>query len=177
MQPQSKGYARARGRSFKCALSALIWLAVLSSCVTQRRCLEKFPPLPPDTLTVCTTTYRDTTVYVPMPADTVRDSIPVQLPCPQAANYKSDAVRAVGKYATAAAWLESGQLKIHMTMNDVKLQLTIDSAIKANTKTVTITKSQVLEKRFVPPFYRATLFVSIFLVLLVLGLFFILLRR
>lgn len=167
-------------RSLKSALCVVALLLLSASCVTQRSVMRYLAlhPLPADTVTVTDTQWRDTTVYVPMPADTVRDSIQVVLPCPDVpVTYKSDTVKAAGKYAKAEAWLEGDQLKIKLTMNEVKLAFTIDSIAATRTKTVTVTKQVTVEKRVIPPFYRAMLFVSIALFLMFVIIIFIALRR
>ena len=177
---KSKVIARSRACSFKCVLFALAWLAVLPSCVTQRRVMNYLAehPLPADTVLVEVIEWRDTTFYVPVPADTVRDSIPVVLPCPDApVSFTSPPVQAVGKYATATAWIERGQLQIKLTMNDVKIAFEVDSLAALKTKTVTVTNTVTVHEKYVPPFYRATLFVSIILLALFVVIIFIALRR
>jgi hypothetical protein len=164
-------------RTLKIALFAALLVALLPSCVTQRKCLLRFPPPPADTVTSTVTKWRDTTLYVPMPADTVRDSIDVVLPCPEAQLVTTGKVTAKGKYATADAWLDRGKLKIKLVMNDVQLKVTIDSAIKASTKTSIITQHIIVEKKVIPPLYRASLFVNIFLIVFVAAIFYIALRR
>jgi len=95
---------------------ALLCLLVLSSCVTQRRCMEKFPP---DTVRVETVTYRDTIIPVFVPG------------------YKPVFNWSVGGSVITSSGTAHGQAwVIHDTLfqkvwqTDTTLQVKLDSAIK-----------------------------------------------
>jgi hypothetical protein len=162
-----------RLRSFKRIAFVAAWSIILASCATQKRCMERWPPVPVDTVTVENTVYRDTTFYVTTPADTIRDSIQVVIPCGETQQtFASDTMRTENKFARAAVWIVGTKLRMRLEIKSQQLSLFVDSVAVANTKTVTITKTVTLEKRVVPPFYKATLFVSIALLLLfALGIF------
>jgi hypothetical protein len=134
-------------------------------------------PLPTDTTVQVVTEWRDTTFYVPVPADTVRDSVPVVLPCPAVSNYASDTAKAVGRYATAKAWIKNGQLHVDLTMNDAQLEFHVDSLAAVRTKTVTVTQQVTVKEKIKPPLYRASLFVNLFFIVLFLLILFLVLRR
>lgn len=147
-------------------------LALFSSCVTQRRCVEKFPPI--TTIdTVETILIVDTTIYVRLPADMVVDSILVEVE----PDYSSEVVSAKAEYGSARAWINDGKLRLQLTMNDTLIAYRIDSLALVNTKTITVEKERVLEVKKVPPFYKATLYIAILLFVLVLCLFFLALRK
>lgn len=138
-------------------------LAMFSSCVTSRRCIEKFPPI--TTIdTVETILIVDTTIYVRLPADTVVDSILVEVE----PDYSSEVVSAKAEYGSARAWINDGKLRLQLTMNDTLIAYRIDSLALVNTKTITVEKERVLEVKKVPPFYKATLYIAILLFVLVL---------
>jgi hypothetical protein len=122
-------------------------------------------------------TYRDTTVYLTLPADTVTDSVYIEVPCPALDDYVSDTVRVDKKLASASAWIERRKLKLQLAMKDAVLEFTIDSIAATRTKTVTITEMKIVKEKFVPPFYRASLFVNIILILFFLVGIFLSLRR
>ena len=174
---KSKAVIRSGARSFKCVLLVLIVASVLSGCVTQRRCLQKYPAQPADTVIKEIVTYRDTTVYLTLPADTVTDSIFITIPCPALDDYVSDTVRVDKKLASASAWIERRKLKLQLAMKDAVLEFTIDSIAATRTKTITITETQYVKEKFVPPFYRASLFVNLILILLFIVGIFLSLRR
>lgn len=123
-------------------------------------------PLPADTVVQIQTVYRDTTFYVTTPADTTRDSITVVLPCPPEEEFKTDTLKRETRFAKAAAWIKGSKLFLQVEIKSQQLAFFVDSIAAINTKTVTITKTVTVEKRVVPPFYKATLFVSIALLLL-----------
>jgi hypothetical protein len=172
MHWSSKGYVRLGTGSFKCGLFALIVASILSGCVTQRRCAEKFPAQPADTVIKEIVTYRDTTVYIALPADTITDSIFIAQPCPGFDDYSSDTVRVDKKLASASAWITHRKLKIELAMKEAILEFTIDSIASTRTQTITITETEYVKQRYVPPIYIASLFVNIVLILLfILGIF------
>jgi hypothetical protein len=166
-----------KASSFKCALFVAVLVSLTSSCVTQRRCMQKYPPIPVTADTVEIVAYRDTIIYVTLPADTITDSVTVVMPCPEADGFKSDTVRVSNDLANAKAWISENYLRVQLRINEKTLALKIDSAVRASTKTITIVKNVVVEKRVVPVFYRATLFVSIILILLFVVIIWIALRR
>ena len=157
--------------SFKCAILALTWLVLLASCVTQRRCMEKYPPVPVDTVTVENTVYKDTTFYVQLPADTLRDTVELVLPCPPPPDFVKVAT-VENRFAKATAKIVRGRLTVELMIKDAVLEKHIDSLAVARTKTVTITNNVVIEKKVIPPFYKACLYVSIaFFILFVIFIF------
>lgn len=163
-------------RSLKIGLSAVVLLAVVSGCVTQRRCLDKFPPAAADTIIVESVTYRDTTITVTLPADTIRDSVMIYVDVP-AQDIPPASVTVRNDYAQATARIEHNQLKVDLILNERRLEILIDSAAELRTKTVTITETVIQKERYVPAFYKATLFISIILILLFLAGIYISLRR
>lgn len=145
----------------------IIILALIStSCVTQRRCYDKFPP---DTVKIVrdTTIYKDTTIYIHLPGDTVRDSIPVPVSIPPDINRKP--AEAHTSLAHARAWIENRQLKLELTQKDSLFQVQLDSAIRANKHQETITR--IVEKPLPPkPFYKVGFFILLGLVLFTITL-------
>jgi UDP-N-acetylglucosamine enolpyruvyl transferase len=156
-----------RWRWLNLALRVAVVGILLTSCATQKRCFEKYPPVAADTVITEKKVYRDTTFYVTTPADTVRDSIQIVIPCgEEQGNYASDTLRKGTKFMEAKAWIKGKKLFMQVEIKSQQLALFVDSIAVANTKTVTITKTVIQEKRVVPPFYKACLFVSIALLLL-----------
>lgn len=138
----------------------LIIAALLASCATQRRCLIKFPPV--TTVQIRDSiAYRDTTIYFPIPADTVRDSIPVVEPCPDnkplRPEYKSKPVTVENRFSTAFAWIENGSLKLQLMTNDTTLKFVIDSAVSERVKQITINQQFVKPVKYIPNFYKIAL--------------------
>ena len=90
----------------------LIFALAATSCATQKRCLEKWPPQidPIDTVVVThvkdTTIYRDTTITIRIPADTVRDTVKIE--AKPKSEYSADTARSETEYAKATAWIQPG---------------------------------------------------------------------
>jgi hypothetical protein len=164
-----------RMRYVKAAVCLAVWLAILPSCATQKRCMEKWPPMAADTVFKQVVSYRDTIIYITLPADTVADSLAILLNLPEPVTmegYISDTVNVIDKFASASAWVVNKKLKIQLRLNKTTLAFAIDSAATLKEKTVTITKTVIQEKKYIPVFYQACLFVSIILILLfIIGIY------
>ena len=130
---------------------SILILVLLTGCVTQRRCLKKFPPIVSiDTVIKDTTIYRDTTVYVYLPGDTVyRDTVievPVGLYVPP--------VTAETELARARVWIQAQRLRLELVQKDSLLQFKIDSAVRANSRVEYITKTETTQLPPKPFFKR-----------------------
>jgi len=159
-------------RSLKIALFACVWLACLSSCATAKRCAKKYPPLPADTVIVVKTEWHDTTIYLTTPADTLRDTVEITLPCPEADQYVSQIARVENELASAKAWIENKRLRLELQIKERQLAIHIDSVAELRKEIVTVTTTKIVKEKFVPPFYRASLFVNIALMgLFIIGIF------
>lgn len=167
-------------RSFKLAAITFVAPAIFISCATQRRCLEKFPP----TTTIeirDLITYRDTAIFIPIPADTVRDSIPIISPCPDnkpiRPEFKTKPVMVKNRWSTATAWIEHGQLKLELAVNDTTLEFVIDSAVTERVKQITINQQFVKPVKYIPKVYKIALTALIIVVILAILKIILNLRR
>jgi hypothetical protein len=151
---------------------------LLTSCVTERRCFEKFPCTPVDTVVATQVEYRDTVVYRDVPPVVLVDSVPYVVPCADTLHPApaSDTVRLDTPLASARAWIARDALHVGLTIHGQRLAFVIDSAVRAATKTVTIYKEKTVTVKVVPPFYRACLYVAIILIILFVVIIFIALR-
>jgi hypothetical protein len=168
-------------RSFKWAAIVLIALAFFNSCVTQRRCLEKFPPTTTTEIRD-SISYRDTTIYVPIPTDTVRDSIPVECPemtpgSPAPKPKPTKPVMVKNRWSTAMAWIENGHLKLNLMTNDTTLTFVIDSAVTERMKQITINQQFVKPVKYIPKVYKIALIALIIVVFLAVLKILVNLRR
>lgn len=165
----------------KFVLIVSIAAAFFGSCVTQRRCLEKFPP--ETTVQIRDSiAYRDTTIYIPIQADTVRDSIPVEChettpgsPAPKPKNTKPVMVK--NRWSTAVAWIENGKLKLDLMTNDTTLAFVIDSAVSERVKQITINQQFVKPEKYIPKFYKIALWMLVIVFVLAVGKIIVNLRR
>ena len=118
----------------KTSILFLFVLTILSSCTTQRKCLRKYPP---QTSTVIVyrdsihteVKYRDTTIFVKIPGQTITDTIfvPVNSPGP---SYVPDTARAENTYSIAKAWLDWPQIRLNLFQKPQTIEILLKNAIK-----------------------------------------------
>jgi len=105
-----------------------------TSCITQKKCNKRFPPqiITKDSIVYKTNTvYRDTILYVYLPADTVYDTtnVPVYIDT-ETGLINSDTNEIGNRYATALAWVNNSTLKQLLIQNEQTINFSIDSAIR-----------------------------------------------
>lgn len=126
----------------------LITALLLGGCVTQKKCLVKFPP---DTVTRVETNiiteYRDTIIYKHIPGDSVfvERIIPADIP-----PFNIEPLTARLPLSHSTAWVNNGRLHLGLWIDSTTLQFKIDSA-KATVKTDTHTIETVTVEVPVPP--------------------------
>ena len=145
-------------------------LLLLSGCVTQKRCLDKFPP---DTVTVThdTTIFKDTMVFRKIKGDTVyiERILYHYMPSehtPIKRNYEPILLQTA--LCVARSYIAGNRIKMSLVQKDSVFQFKLDSAIRANKKVVI--KTKIVEKPIPPnPFWRNGFFVvgAILILLLV----------
>jgi len=167
---KSDRVVQSRVRLFKMLAFVLMLAAFFASCVTQRKCLEKFPPVS-TTDTVDHIFYHDTVVYVSIVGDTVVDSITIALPCPQPATTNQAApqrLKVKAKFASAEAWLEGNLLKLRLVVNDTLIAHTIDSAVVERVKEINTTQAHIERVKYIPNFYKLCLAITLIVGLLMI---------
>lgn len=106
-------------------------LALLSSCVTQRRCNTKYPTSV-DTTYIETIRdsiiYKDTIIYVEIKGETIIDSI--FIPCPEVPGYVPQKVFAETELARASAWWSYPSIKLELIQKDTTISIRLDNALK-----------------------------------------------
>jgi len=112
-------------------VSILIVLILFSGCVTQKRCLKKFPPETiierHDSIVIHDTTiYKDVVIYDTIPGDTqyVEKIIPIK------ENVVILPVERENAYARAKAWVEDTKLKLELIQKEQEIQRIIKDANK-----------------------------------------------
>lgn len=134
----------------------IITLFLLASCVTQKKCLEKFPPRTDTIITVRDTTiYKDTIIYIQVEGDTVlkvvRLSDTIFLP---GQVYVPDTAFAETELAFAKSWLDLSPLQIQLMLfqKDTTLRKKLDSAlVKSNHwEQMYIEQTNILPEPFIP---------------------------
>ena len=135
------------------------------SCVTQRRCYEKFPPkvstdsvyyeVVRDSLI-----YRDTTIVVEIPGETLIDSIYLN-PDHGIESVHSDTLTLETEYARAEAYYKTPSIHLTLEQKDIYFQVKLDSIIRLEmhwkemyTKIERDTETEV---KYIPKIYHAAL--------------------
>ena len=124
---------------------------LLCGCSPQKRLARLLERFPIDTTTIIeyrdTVIYRDTLVTRYLPGEIVIDSvmvrIPVEVPIPDTS------VTLHTSLATSIAWLEDNVMGMRLIQYDTLFQFLLDSAIRENSDTITITNNipyPVIEK-------------------------------
>ena len=143
-------------------LAIITLVLLLSSCITERRCNQLYPPAASTNTRDSIVTrdiivYRDTTVYVPVasPPDTVEKVIKVKT---RDHKVYSDTIIAETKLAKAVAWVYSSKLNCRLTDKDTGVLVKLDSALVESKFYQelyhTELNREVKEIRYIPSFYR-----------------------
>lgn len=161
-------------------LFIFLLLVSLSGCYTRRMWERKFPPVvTTDTIVKFTSrdslVYRDTTLFVQLPGETLIDSITI--PCPPAPpTYKPDTLKIKAKFAEVKAWLSGNKISAILTQSGT-LQIRLDSVIKESYKWENlyrdILKTEVHKQRYIPIIYKVSLWAWTGVIIMVLILYLI----
>jgi len=147
---------------------------IMVSCVTQRRCYEKFPPsisFEIKTMKRDSIIYRDTTLFVTLPGERSIDSIPV--PCPVIPGYKPDTAFAETSLAWAKAWLSRSRIKLQLEQKDTTITVRLDNAIKEAyywKSEYEKIKEVPPPQKYIPSAYKTAFWAWIIIIALALGL-------
>jgi len=123
----------------------LILIVLLSGCVTQNKCLFKFPPPPPDTIHTSSTVWKDTTIYKYLPGETIRDSIIVEKLVEKRIKVPYTSIYAETEFSEATASIENNKLRLELIQRDSLLAIYVDSAIRISTDTIIIEQPYIKE--------------------------------
>lgn len=156
-------------------LILLLGIILLSSCVTQRRCSDKFPQVSTTNIkdsTVITheTRYYDSIIYkvVEIPKLVKRDSVVIRYENGQAV---TDRLYLKGRYSEAIAYLDGSRLKGQLTESG---WLTVEMKLKLQEKTIKELQSKTTEtvkivpQKYVPGFVKLLAWVGGLFLLLIL---------
>lgn len=164
----SNGIVWQRVRCLKTALFAFALVGMFYSCATQRRCIEKYPP----EITIVehdSVIWRDTVIYVQLPADTLRDTAVIIINEPsQPEQLKVEPLQLKTRFATADAWITGDELNLRLVQDAKMLAFVIDSAVVERMKTITVTQGQVIEKKYIPMLYKFSMIFSCIVLFLIL---------
>lgn len=111
----------------------MLVLITLSSCITQRKCFNKFPPPPPsiEKVVETVTVFKDTTVYVSIPADTIYQTDTVFINKDGLVNYPL--ARIDVEYAWSTIQIKNNRVFHYLYQKETEIAKTIQDAIKEST--------------------------------------------
>ena len=142
-------------------LCTLILLALtVTSCVTQRKCLQRFPPRS-DTLLIVSTRdtiiYRDTIIFLEVVGARVWDSIIIPCPPPKS-EFIPDTARAETTLAKALAWWDYPEIHLLLEQKDsiIILRAALKESRHWQEKYQEITKT-LQPIKYVPDIYKIAL--------------------
>lgn len=146
---------------------------ILSSCVTEKKCTRKFPPqietIIKDSIREVTI-YRDTTIYIHFPADTIikTDTIIVK----EGYLYIAP-MYAETNLATASAWISYNKLSLMLADKDTTIQVRLLNALKTSQYWEYKYKheKEVVQVKYIPKFWKVTGLIGIGLIILLIGYF------
>ena len=123
----------------------ILIVVLLSGCVTSRKCFDKFPPPPPDTIHTSSVEWRDTTIFKYLPGETVHDSIIVEKLVEKRIKVPYTSIYAETEFSEATASIENSKLRLELIQRDSLLAIYVDSAIRISTDTVIIEQPYIKE--------------------------------
>lgn len=149
---------------------ALTVVLFATSCVNQKRCSRKFPP---QTVTIYhdsirqTIVYRDTTIFIEFPADTVYNSDTILIEKKQVLNTR---ITAESKMATAMAWISQNKLNLMLADKDTTIEVRLIKALKEAVywQSKYHSDKQTVNVPFVPKFWKVTGWIGIISIILIL---------
>lgn len=113
--------------NLKLLLLMVLLSFIASSCITRKACDRRYSPISYDSVSVVThtvTTYRDTTIYIHLPGDTVYKSI----------GLNEGVSELQTSFAKSYAWVKDGKLEHKLEQKDSIMQNKIDDGIKITEK-------------------------------------------
>lgn len=150
----------------------ILTLILISSCITQKRCLTKYPPIA-DTVKITqardSIILRDTTIYIKIPGESLTDSI--MIPCPEIINYIAETAFAETPLAKAWAWWQYPEVRLKLIQKDTTIETRLEEAIreayhwKSEYNKITKVPDPV---RYIPKLYQYSMMFSAVIILSVI---------
>ena len=151
-------------------------ISIASSCVTERKCMRKFPIVPEivkkDSVIIKDTIiYKDRIVNYYIKGDTQF----VDKPVPVEKNITPIRLELENDYAKAKAWVENSRLKLQLEQKDQVIELRLDSAYKEvrhwKEKWTNEKQTIVVKEKYTPKWVRTLAIVGGILTLIFLAWF------
>jgi len=163
-------------KNIKIALVALLVCFVAFSCVTERRCLWKYP-IVPEIVKKDSVIIKDTIIYRDryIPYYIKGDTQFVDKPVPVEKNIIPIRLELENDYAKAKAWVENSRLKLQLEQKDQVIEFKLDSADKEvrhwKEKWTNEKQTIVVKEKFIPKWVRTLAIVGGIITLIFLAWF------
>ena len=154
-------------------LLILLLIPLTVSCVTQKRCLQRFPPVTDtvrivkDSIRVIT---RDTTIFIHLPGEVKIDSVIIPCPPPKA-DFIPDTAYAYTTLAFAKAWWKYPSIKLKLVQKDSTINAELKNALTEkfywHSEYDRVTK--VYKEKYVPGFWKFCSFAFIGICVALIG--------
>lgn len=147
----------------KLILLLMGFILLLSGCVTQERCLEKFPPqeFVRDSIVYKTKVeYKDTTIYKELPADTQRVEVPITVRVPIHDSVfvnipiNVDTSFVETDYAMAFGWINNSRLGLEIMNKPKAFEFNLQNKLTDRYKEHNKHEKEVIEVEVIPLFYK-----------------------
>lgn len=108
--------------------------------------------------------YRDTTIVVKIPGDTVYNEVTIPCP-PPPASYVPDTARAETTYAIARAWWSYPVVALELVQKETDIQVRLDSVIKESYhwRMEFERVTALIPKKYVPKIYKQAMSIVVFM--------------
>jgi len=149
----------------------LLLVLIFSSCVTQKKCLQKFPPqiireVYDSIIIKDSIIYRDIEIEVKIPGDTIE----VEKKVPIKENISPVTVE--NTYSSAKAWVENSKLKLQLIQKDQLIKYKVDSAIQVakhwEYRWNIEKQKEVIKEKYIPKIYSIAFYMWIGVIVIVL---------
>jgi hypothetical protein len=154
---------------------AIILILLITACATQRRCLEKYPPIShTDTLYAelirDSLIYRDTLILITVPGDTIKDTLYIKI---KPGYFHSDTLTLETEFARASAFYQTPSIHMTLVQKEATFARKLDSVIRIEKHWkemyTTITQHETTITNVVPKIYKAAAWLWILVFVMILG--------
>jgi len=150
----------------------VVFVILFSSCDPCQRLSRRCPPQVKDSIVYKEVLrYRDTTIYVTLPRDTVFIGPPeLKISVVNGQIIMEKVCKSYG-IITLYAWIETSQHYVYAYLNDTSYKVTIESSIRLSEywHERVRTEKTVVEVKYIPAFYKFTFWFFIAVVVLTAG--------
>lgn len=142
----------------------ILLVIVASSCATQKRCARKFPPqIKTEIKTVTEIVYKDTTIYVHIPGDTVTKEVIVYV---TEDGSNSELSELHTEFAWSTAQVVNGILRHELFQKETEIERVIKNAVREQSTHTVEDRVEIHREKYIPSAYKYSFWLVLGLVVL-----------